>query len=474
VLSGKYELLGLLGQGGMGVVYAGRHLKLGRRVAIKTLKTDTLVDPDACLRFEREARAAASLKSRYVASVEDVDTLADGTPYMVMELLEGRSLDAVLDERGRLEASEAVEFVLHACSALQEAHLANIVHRDIKPANLFVASEGGDPVIKVLDFGISKLVDGDDKRVTQTGLALGTPMYMSPEQIRSSRTVDHRSDIWSLGVVLYESLTGRPPFDGASAASVIAAITADDPMPPHEVEPDIPEALSAVVMKALAKRADRRYASIAEFGVALQPFTESFRFAPSGPAPAPAGTSSDATTTRQVGHISLSGDASTTRAEMPTRPIHRSDFTSSTEREPVRARVAVAVAVGLLVLGGVVIASRRSSQAVAERSNATTTEATESGAATAELSAAAPSKEQPPMTASAAPESTGLEDKKVASSSADPTSSSSPRDATTTGSASVSSASAAPPSAPPVSSAAPSSPPGKRKPVGGDGYLFNL
>ncbi|MEQ9319647.1 MAG: serine/threonine-protein kinase, partial [Polyangiaceae bacterium] len=249
VLAGKYEVVGHIGEGGMGYVFEGVHRGLNQRVAIKVLQRRKGHDDELIARFEREARAAAKLQSEHTARVMDVDTLADGTPFMVMELLEGHDLEAELCRFGKLPVVEAVDIVLQACSAMAEAHQRGIVHRDLKPPNLFLCERGGVVTVKLLDFGISKMVTEEDKSVTQTSSSLGTPLYMSPEQIRSAKHVDARTDIWSLGVILYELIAGTTPFEADSPTAVIAAITADTPRPLAQTGPDVPVPLSEVVMK---------------------------------------------------------------------------------------------------------------------------------------------------------------------------------------------------------------------------------
>ena len=279
-LAGKYSIVRVIGEGGMGVVYEGRHERLGQRVAIKVLREAERKNREVVARFEREARLAAKLKSTNVARVTDVDALDDGTPFLVMEYLEGVDLDFELTQRGRLPIAEAVGYVLQACSAVAEAHALGIVHRDLKPHNLFLTDDGDRRVIKLLDFGISKVTEGEPDSVTLTRSSLGTPLYMSPEQIRSARNADHRSDLWSLGVILYELTTGRPPFDGDGPAAVIASITADAPQAPIELRPEMGRALSEAIMRALEKDPERRFASVVDFAEALKSFGASGSWAP--------------------------------------------------------------------------------------------------------------------------------------------------------------------------------------------------
>ncbi len=278
VIADKYEVVDFIGQGGMGLVLEGVHRGLGQRVAIKLLRRDAKHDEELFARFEREARAAAQLRSRHAVRVYDVGTTENGTPFMVMEVLEGHDLDLELARHGRLEVRDAVSYVLQVCSAMAEAHALGIVHRDLKPHNLFLAQEGNDVVVKVLDFGISKTADEGSKSLTQTSSALGTPLYMSPEQIRSAKHVDARTDIWSLGVILYELIAGRPPFDADNPTAIIAAITADTPTPLGEVCPEVPKALSDAVMRALAKKPSERFADVASFAAAIAPFGDEGAF----------------------------------------------------------------------------------------------------------------------------------------------------------------------------------------------------
>ncbi|MEZ4400431.1 MAG: protein kinase [Kofleriaceae bacterium] len=270
VLVGKYRIDAILGQGGMGVVARATHLHMREPVAIKFLRADIAGDAEAVQRFLREATAASKLRGEHVARVLDVGTLDTGLPYLVMEHLEGVDLDGLLFQSGRIAPPLAVEFVVQACEALAEAHALGIVHRDVKPSNFFVTWRGdGSPLVKLLDFGISKAQSTTDVSLTQTQSMLGTPAYMSPEQMRSARTVDARTDIWSLGAVLFELLEGRKPFEAASFSEMCVMVAVD---PPSRMTPPTPPALEAAIGTALEKRPEARYADVGQFARAIAPF----------------------------------------------------------------------------------------------------------------------------------------------------------------------------------------------------------
>ena len=273
LFAGKYRLIREIGSGGMGAVHEAVHCQLDQRVAIKTLDPTIACLPEGIPRFLREARSAAKLRSEHVGRVIDVGALDSGEPFMVMEFLEGCDLDALIKSRGAQPAADVVDYVLQACEALAEAHAAGIVHRDIKPANLFLTqSVDGASLIKVLDFGISKAVESESVgRLTSTSVVIGTPSYMSPEQLRSSRDVDRRTDIWALGVVLFEGLTGRLPFDGEQFTEICLRV-AMDPTPPMTTVA-LPAGLEAVVGWCLRKNPADRPQSVAELARALAPFT---------------------------------------------------------------------------------------------------------------------------------------------------------------------------------------------------------
>ncbi len=273
ILSDKFRVERVLGVGGMGVVVAATHLQLGQLVALKFMLRAALAFPDNVSRFEREARAAVRLRSDHVAKVTDVGRLDDGAPYMVMEFLEGDDLDRHLRRHGTLEIRTAVDFVLQACEAIAEAHSLGIVHRDLKPKNLFLTQRlNGEPLVKVLDFGVSKTVGGDDLSLTATTQVLGSPSYMSPEQLRASRDVDQRTDIWALGAILYELIAGVVPFPANTLTQLTAMVISEPPHPMELVRQDVPPELTAIIMKCLEKKVADRYQSVADLAAALAPF----------------------------------------------------------------------------------------------------------------------------------------------------------------------------------------------------------
>ncbi len=260
----------------MCVVYEAEHVGLRQGLALKILKPALADDPDCVARFEREARAAAQLRSLNVAKVFDVDYLPGGQPYITMELLVGHDLGQELHDSGRLPVELAVDYVRQACMGIAEAHALGIVHRDLKPENLFLTELGeltDRKLLKILDFGIAKNVSDNARRLTAPDAVFGTVDYMSPEQIRSASKVDHRTDLWSLGVILYELLTGRTPYEG-DARSVIAQIVSDPIRPPTALVPELPPSLVATVMKALHKDPDQRFQSAEDLRAALHGYGE--------------------------------------------------------------------------------------------------------------------------------------------------------------------------------------------------------
>jgi eukaryotic-like serine/threonine-protein kinase len=277
VVDGRYRVEAYLGGGGMASVYRAMHVVLEQPVALKIVSPQIREVPGVAARFIREARAATSLKGEHVARVFDVGTMADGAPYMVMEFLEGKDLGEILETAALPPVEDAVDWVLQACEALAEVHGRGIVHRDLKPANLFL-TRGADglPCVKLIDFGISRfespLSPKDAHGLTQPDAIMGSPRYMSPEMMESASKADARSDIWGLGTVLYELLTGDAPYDGESFIEIYRKAVDGPPRAPSEIRADVPKALDEVITKCLRADPDDRYNDVAELATALAPF----------------------------------------------------------------------------------------------------------------------------------------------------------------------------------------------------------
>ena len=276
VIAGKYEVVELIGAGAVGYVVAARRIDLGDTIAIKILRPELRAYDEVVWRFMQEARTAVMIQSQHVVRIFDVGFLQQVGPFIAMEFLDGKDLSGVIAERGPLPAATAAEYVLQACEALATAHACGVIHRDVKPENLFLTrSLQGMDVIKVLDFGISKvLAETADHRAQHalTMTSVGSPMYMSPEQVRASKDLDVRSDIWGLGCVLYELLTGNPAFDALSVTELVSKILERDPAPVRSLRADVAPELESIVFRCLHKYRDLRFANVAELAVELFPF----------------------------------------------------------------------------------------------------------------------------------------------------------------------------------------------------------
>jgi mono/diheme cytochrome c family protein/tRNA A-37 threonylcarbamoyl transferase component Bud32 len=288
---GNFTVESLIGKGAMGAVYLGVHETLNRRVAIKVLQPELAANESLVQRFIDEARAASQLGHPGLIQVSDFGALPDGRRYSVMELLDGRDLETALRQDGPQQPGRVAAIGLQVASALQAAHAKGIVHRDLKPANLFLARDhDGHERMKVLDFGIAKLLAGESGGRTAAGHIVGTPEYMAPEQAQAHRDIDHRVDIYSLGCVLYELLTGQPPHVGDSVPAILVAQLQEPAQPPSERTGGVPPALEAIIMRCLEKDRGRRFASMAELGEALEPLAESLPPARASAAPLPPAT----------------------------------------------------------------------------------------------------------------------------------------------------------------------------------------
>ncbi|MGH7297887.1 MAG: serine/threonine-protein kinase, partial [Polyangiaceae bacterium] len=282
VLDGKYRVEQLLGEGGMGAVAKATHLLRRAPVALKFMSPAVLALQGAVERFVNEGVAASQIDSDHVVKVFDVGRLPTGAPYLVMEFLDGQDLGQLLAQAGgRLDTTRAVHFALQILRALQTAHASGIIHRDMKPSNCFVIHKDGEPdFVKLVDFGISKVrsddASGQSANLTRTNSALGTPLYMSPEQARSPRDVDHRADLYSVGAILYELLTGRTPYTSESGeyTEILFKIFTTDPEPLRNLRPDVPEGLAQVIHQALVRDPNVRFSSASEMAEALAPYAD--------------------------------------------------------------------------------------------------------------------------------------------------------------------------------------------------------
>ncbi|WP_437510371.1 protein kinase domain-containing protein [Sorangium sp. So ce1099] len=363
VIAGKYRVDRVVGRGGMGMVVAASHLFLPQRVAIKLLLSDD--SPALVQRFLREARAAARLKGEHVVRVLDVGELESGVPYIVMEFLEGEDLSDVIRARGQLDVAEAADYVLQACVAMAEAHAAGIVHRDLKPANLFLTTTpGGAKLIKVLDFGISKEMpsggEGGGASLTQTREVLGSPIYMPPEQMRSSRSVDARSDIWALGAILYRALVGRPPFEAPALAELVLQVASAEPVPPSALRSDLPLELEGVILHCLQKDPARRPQTVADLALALAPFApaggqeraeRAARILKAPPAAPSQPSSASVPAPRSGPDSSLSATSAPTASLLPTTRV-----LAQTPAQPTSRRTTLRVAIGAAATASLALA----------------------------------------------------------------------------------------------------------------------
>ncbi len=275
LVAGKYQILGLIGRGGMGSVWEGRHQSLGTRVAIKFIDPEYAESEEACARFVTEARAAATIQSKHAIQIFDHGVTEDGRAYMVMELLLGEPLDKRVERVGTLPLPETARIIGHVCRALQRAHDAGIIHRDLKPENIFLvrSPDDDDEIAKVLDFGIAKIKAPPGEQglssSTKTGAVLGTPYYMSPEQARGLRNIDHRSDLWALGVIAHKCVTGVLPFEGESVGDLLVKICTSPLPTPSVTFPGLPASFDGWFYRALERDPARRFSSALELSEAL-------------------------------------------------------------------------------------------------------------------------------------------------------------------------------------------------------------
>jgi serine/threonine-protein kinase len=284
-LGDAYQIVRMVGEGGMGRVYEARHTRLGnKRFAVKMLHAEYARQPDVVARFQREAEAASGIAHPNVVDVYDVHHTEDGRPYMVGEFLEGEELGDFLERVGKIPAGLAVHIARQICQALGAAHARGVVHRDMKPENIFLTGPITHPTVKVIDFGISKVGDAGGTALTRTGMIMGTPSYMAPEQARGEK-VDLRADIYAVGGILYRALTGQKPFDSDDPSATLTRVLTEEPERPRALEPSIPQALELVIQRAMAKRPQDRHPSMADLEVDLLPFDTEIRQSQMPPGP---------------------------------------------------------------------------------------------------------------------------------------------------------------------------------------------
>ena len=271
-LGDAYQIVRMVGEGGMGRVYEARHTRLGnKRFAVKMLHPEYARQPDVVARFQREAEAASGIAHPNVVDVYDVHHTEDGRPYLVGEFLEGEEFGDFLERLGKIPAGLAVHIARQICQALGAAHARGVVHRDMKPENIFLTGSLAHPTVKVIDFGISKVGDAGGTALTRTGMIMGTPSYMAPEQARGEK-VDHRADVYAVGGILYRSVTGQKPFDSDDPSATLTRVLTEEPDRPRSIDPTIPQALELVIQRAMAKKPQDRHASMAELEADLSPF----------------------------------------------------------------------------------------------------------------------------------------------------------------------------------------------------------
>jgi len=358
VLAQRYRLISRLGGGGMGEVYRAVNEAVGREVAIKVLRPELVRHRDTVARFVREARAANAVRHPNVVDVLDVATAEDGTPFLVQELLKGHDLSAPLAERGRVSCAEALDWMIPVADAVTAAHAQGLMHRDLKPENVFLAVQpNGSIVPKVLDFGLSRSVDDRSQRVTATGVTMGTPGYMSPEQIIGASTIDVRTDVWALGVMLYELMAGRLPFTAETPGALFLRICTADPQPLDELAPWVPPSLCAVVMRCLVREPSGRFDNAGALLAALR--AERPTAPTEAPPPMPPRPAQSSTELASGATLSAPGvDPGVTLGPPMRRPMHSPALVAppvvvSTTPPARKTGLFVVGAIALVVIGGV-------------------------------------------------------------------------------------------------------------------------
>jgi serine/threonine protein kinase len=409
VIDNKYRIVKLIGEGGMGAVYEGENARIRRRVAIKVLHPSYCDNAEVMQRFEREAQAAGTIGNDHILEVLDLGALPDGARYMVMEFLEGEPLGKRIENAGRLQPAALAPLIRQVLAGLGAAHSAGIIHRDLKPDNIFILREkaGTKDYVKIIDFGISKFsaLTGDSMKMTRTGTVMGTPFYMSPEQATGSREADARSDIYAIGVIMYEAITGRVPFEATTFNQLLFKIALSEPTPVQALVPDIDPAFATLINRAMARDADHRFQSAHEFSEAIRIWIEQGRgvmLPPTGPANMAHGRTSQMASSPGFAGTSPGAPALTqSQADAaPTKATAGSWASSQPGVNPFKpkptpiAAIAVAAGVGLLVVAGGIAAVLAMTRGGNEEAAAP--------ASASEIAVAPPEPPKPPEVAPAA------------------------------------------------------------------------